>query len=229
MKKGNNTISGGRIVHVLTQIVPGDEDADINASTARHPIEIPDFFQGGEVGLQAMIAAARFEFDATTTMEALKRLLAEIESALASDVTHRQTFQRALKLELWEDCRLAAFILYNVRAHLPQTPEIAPTATRSLPFCSPWAQLMIFFIWMTSVCQCLTPEQFVCWLKNEIIPCLKFAISGEPVPNALIAFWAEGCNGIYLYPSDVAGRPSAEADGGQAEVEFECRLIVWER
>lgn len=227
MKKGNNTISGGRIVHVLTQIVPGDEDADINASTARHPIEIPDFFQGGEVGLQAMIAAARFEFDATTTIEALKRLLAEIESALASDVTHRQTFQRALKLELWEDCRLAAFILYNVRAHLPQTPEIAPTPTCGLPFCSPWAQLMIFFIWMTSVCQCLTPEQFVCWLKNEIIPCLKFAIYGEPVPNALIAFWAEGGHGIYLYPLDVAGLPLPEADGDHAE--FECRQIVWER
>lgn len=227
MKKGNIAINDGGIVHILTEIGTRDQDADLNASTACYSIEIPDFFRGGEVGLQAMIAAARLEFDAAETIEAFKRLLAEIEAALASDHTHRQTFQQALKLELWEDCRLAAYLLYNVRAHLPQSSEIAQTPTCGLPFCSPWAQLMIFFIWMTSVCQCLTPEQFICWLKNEIIPCFKFAIYGEPVPNALIAFWAEGGHGIYLYPSDVAGLPSPEADGDHAE--FECRLIVWER
>lgn len=227
MKKGHNTIGDGRIVNVLTWVGSIDQDADINASTARDRIAIPDFYQGGEVGLQAMIAAAGLDFDATTTLESFKRLLAEIESALTWDVTHRHPFQRALKLDLWEDCRLAAYILYNVRAHLPQTPEIAPTPIRGMPFCSPWAQLMIFSIWMTSVCQCLTREQFIFWLKNEIIPCLRFAIYGEPVPNALIAFWAEGGHGIYLYPTDVAGLPLPEADGGQ--VEFECRLIVWER
>lgn len=227
MKKGNNTIADRGIVHVLTLIGTKGQDADINASFARHLIAIPDVFQGGEVGLQAMIAAARLEFDAAETIEALKRLLAELEAALALDGTHRQTFQRALKLDLWEDCRLTAYILYNVRARLSQSPEIAPTPISGLPFCSPWAQLMIFSIWMTSVCQCLTPEQFVCWLKNEIIPCFKFAIYGEPVPNALIAFWAEGSHGIYLYPSDVAGLPLPDADGDHAE--FECRHIVWER
>lgn len=227
MKEGNIVIDDGRIVHILTEIGTRDQDADCNARTARYSIEIPDFFRGGEAGLQAMIAAARLEFDAAETIEAFKHLLAEIEAALASDLTHRRTFQRALKLELWEDCRLAAYLLYNVRARLPQSPEGALTPTHGLPFCSPWAQLMIFFIWMTSICQCLTPEQFICWLKNEVIPCLKFAVYGEPVPNALIAFWAEGGDGIYLYSSDVPGLPFHEADGDHAE--FECRHIVWQR
>jgi hypothetical protein len=146
-----------------------------------------DFCKGGEDGLTS-IMAAKMAADLAELRRLLSAVLREIEAVASPDRKPKRGFRRRLKKAILADLRDAGVILHYIAT--PLTLRIGSCLRPDdLPIYTPWERLGSVLAHMHSEHRWPSETNLLPWLNDEVLPLLRFAVHGEPLPSVMAEAW----------------------------------------
>ncbi|MEW9616932.1 hypothetical protein AB3G45_24300 [Shinella sp. S4-D37] len=138
---------------------------------------------GGPAGLRK-VAQWKLDQDAVKFGGLVSEVLKEVEKALEPSAVGRAVWKSPLQKKVVHDCRHAYDLINSIAAPLqPQMVKIDHWRPANLPDGTGWREVQKLLYRMGGV-ECWPGRvDFVPWLQNEVVPLLRFAIHGEPLPG----------------------------------------------
>lgn len=151
----------------------------IQANTPKR--EETELYIGGEVGLQAVVKA-KIAQDTAKLRKLMSYILKEVETALLPLEVGKPVVKNSLKIAILQECRDARTMIFTVAS--PMTLQIETRLYPGyLPEDTPWGRVQSILDWMSSDEKWPVRSKFVPWLQNEVVPLLRFAVHGDPLPD----------------------------------------------
>jgi hypothetical protein len=139
---------------------------------------------GGEVGLQAVVQAKIVQ-DMTLFRNLCSYILKAVEIALHPLELGKAVNKSRLRNAILQECRNASTLIDVIAS--PMTLQIETRLYPGrLPEGTPWGRVQKVLHRMESEEKWPVRSDFVPWLQGEVLPLLKFAVHGDPLPEALI-------------------------------------------
>ncbi|WPE23499.1 hypothetical protein ShzoTeo12_47190 (plasmid) [Shinella zoogloeoides] len=138
---------------------------------------------GGAAGLRK-VAEWKLAQDAVKFGELVSGVLKEIEKALEPFAVGRVVWKSPLQKKVVHDCRHAYDLINSIAAPLQaQMVKTEHWRPANLPAGTGWREVQKLLYRMGGVESWPARVDFVPWLQNEVVPLLRFAVHGEPLPG----------------------------------------------
>lgn len=142
-----------------------------------------DFCKGGEDGLTSIVSA-KMAADLGELRRLLSAVLREMEAVASPDRKPKRGFRRRLTKAILEDLRDAGVIFHYIAT--PLTLRIGSyLGPDDLPIYTPWERLGSVLTHMHSEHRWPSETNLLPWLNDEVLPLLRFAVQGEPLPPVM--------------------------------------------
>lgn len=165
---------------------PSSERDDVFEDELWAPPNV-DFFEGGEDGLTGIVSA-KMAADLAELRRLLSAVLQEMEAVASPDRKPKRGFRSRLKKAILQDVRDAGAILYYIAT--PLTLRIGSRLLPvDLPIYTPWEQLGVVLSRMHCDGRWPSEDYLLPWLNDQVLPLLRFAVHGEPLPSVMTEAW----------------------------------------
>lgn len=164
------------------------ERVDVFADEEWAPPNV-DFLKGGQDGLTSIVSA-KMAADLAELRRLLSAVLHEMEAVANTSPKPKRGFRSRLKKATLEDLRDAGVILHYIAT--PFTVRIGSRLMPAyLPSYTPWERLRAVLAHMHSESRWPAETYLLRWLNDEVLPILRFAVHGEPLPPVMAEEWKE--------------------------------------